>query len=78
VDRSQATDFIVRSLRYDGGFAQCPGMESHGGSTYCAVAALHLMDKLVKLHFGRKKVLGQICNPGGNPSTLSYNATCSL
>ena len=38
--------YIKSCLRYDGGFSQGPGMESHGGSTYCAVAALHLMGRL--------------------------------
>ncbi|KAG2586985.1 hypothetical protein PVAP13_5NG089200 [Panicum virgatum] len=28
---------------YDGGFGMVPGSESHGGGTFCAVAALHLM-----------------------------------
>ncbi|MCL7029570.1 hypothetical protein MKW94_017510, partial [Papaver nudicaule] len=28
---------------YDGGFGLVPGLESHGGATYCAVAALRLM-----------------------------------
>jgi geranylgeranyl transferase type-1 subunit beta len=31
---------------YDYGIGQGPGQESHGGSTYCAVAALHLMGRL--------------------------------
>lgn len=38
--------FIASSQRYDGGFSQGGERESHGGSTYCAVAALHLMDRL--------------------------------
>ncbi len=46
VNKEKATEFIVNSLRYDGGFAQCPGMEAHGGSTYCAVASLSLMGTL--------------------------------
>lgn len=46
INIQKATEFIIRSLRYDGGFAQCPGMESHGGSTYCALAALSLMGTL--------------------------------
>ena len=35
-----------RGQSYDYGFAQGPFQESHGGSTYCAVAALWLMGKL--------------------------------
>ncbi|MCL7025863.1 hypothetical protein MKW94_004807 [Papaver nudicaule] len=34
--------FYVQS--YDGGFGLVPGLESHGGATYCAVAALRLME----------------------------------
>ena len=29
-----------------GGIAQGPYLEAHGGSTYCAVASLYLMDRL--------------------------------
>jgi len=38
--------FIKDSLSYDYGFGQGPGLESHGGSTFCALASLVLMDKL--------------------------------
>jgi geranylgeranyl transferase type-1 subunit beta len=31
---------------YDGGIGQAPCVESHGGSTYCAVASLHLLHRL--------------------------------
>lgn len=31
---------------YEGGFGQAPGAEAHGGSTYCAVASLYLLDRL--------------------------------
>ncbi len=37
-------DWFVQS--YESGFGQGPGLESHGGSTYCALAALTLMDQL--------------------------------
>ncbi|RWS28199.1 geranylgeranyl transferase type-1 subunit beta-like protein [Leptotrombidium deliense] len=33
-------------ISYEGGFGLLPGCEAHGGSTYCAVASLSLMDKL--------------------------------
>ncbi|KAJ4459773.1 putative Geranylgeranyl transferase type-1 subunit beta [Paratrimastix pyriformis] len=49
VDIDRATDFIVRSQAFDGGFAQEPGLEAHGGSTYCAVAALYLMGRLNRI-----------------------------
>jgi geranylgeranyl transferase type-1 subunit beta len=31
---------------YEGAIGQGPGLEAHGGSTYCAIAALVLMDRL--------------------------------
>ena len=46
MDVEKAADYVKKSLRYDGGVAQGPGLESHGGSTYCALAALTLMGKL--------------------------------
>ena len=58
INVDKAAEFIVSSLRYDGGFAQCPGMEAHGGSTYCAVASLFLMDKLgVLTEFQKNKLI---------------------
>lgn len=41
-------DFIKSSIRYDGGLAQGPDLESHGGSTFCGIAALHLCGVLEK------------------------------
>ncbi|XP_014215362.1 geranylgeranyl transferase type-1 subunit beta [Copidosoma floridanum] len=46
VDKEKAVDYIVKSFSYDGGFGQGPGLESHGGSSFCAVASLYLMDEL--------------------------------
>jgi geranylgeranyl transferase type-1 subunit beta len=46
VDRDRATQFILRSESYESALGQGPGQESHGGSTYCGVAALWLMDRL--------------------------------
>jgi len=59
VDREKAYQFILSSQSYDGGIAQGPFQESHGGSTYCAVAALHLMGLLDTLP--RKQELVQWC-----------------
>jgi len=41
-----AVAFIQSSISYDYGIGQGPGQESHGGSTYCGVAALALMNRL--------------------------------
>ncbi|KAJ4808859.1 Geranylgeranyl transferase type-1 subunit beta [Rhynchospora pubera] len=43
MDREKAKDYIIKCQSYDGGFGLIPGSESHGGATYCAVAALFLM-----------------------------------
>lgn len=46
MDIDQTISYIRRSQAYDGGIAQGPGLEAHGGSTFCAVASLVLMKKL--------------------------------
>ena len=43
VDMDMAKDYIRKCTTYDGAMGLHPGQESHGGSTYCAVAALALM-----------------------------------
>ncbi|XP_014486780.1 PREDICTED: geranylgeranyl transferase type-1 subunit beta [Dinoponera quadriceps] len=43
IDIPRATNYILQSISFDGGFGQGPGLESHGGSTFCAVASLILM-----------------------------------
>lgn len=54
INKSLALDFINKSKNYDGAYAQIPGQESHGGSTYCAIASLKLMgyldDECLKSH----------------------------
>ena len=39
LDVQQLVKYIQLSQNYDGGIGLGPGLESHGGSTYCAVAA---------------------------------------
>ncbi|XP_065836516.1 geranylgeranyl transferase type-1 subunit beta-like isoform X2 [Oscarella lobularis] len=46
VDQTKAVDFIVKSQGYDYGIGQGPNQESHGGSTFCAIASLALMNRL--------------------------------
>lgn len=43
MDRDLTLKYIMSSLTYEGAFAQGPGLEAHGGSTFCAVASLMLM-----------------------------------
>lgn len=45
-DKEKAVSFIQDCYGYDGGISPYPGTESHGGSTYCAVASLTLMGQL--------------------------------
>ena len=37
--------WLLRCQTYEGGFGGCPGMEAHGGYSFCGLAALVLMDK---------------------------------
>lgn len=46
VDVDRAVSYIQACRSYDGGFALIPGQEGHGGSTFCAVASLVLMNRL--------------------------------
>ena len=36
---------LPRCQTYEGGFSGCPGMEAHGGYSFCGVAALTLLNK---------------------------------
>ena len=47
-----AVEYVLSCQTYEGGFGLCPGMEAHGGSTYCAVAALALLERLSALGAG--------------------------
>ncbi|XP_055683923.1 geranylgeranyl transferase type-1 subunit beta [Lutzomyia longipalpis] len=46
VDRRRMAQYIRDSIRYDYGVSQHKEMEGHGGTTFCAVAALQLSDQL--------------------------------
>ncbi|KAJ8304361.1 hypothetical protein KUTeg_017944 [Tegillarca granosa] len=46
VDRDAAVKYIQQSVSYEGGIGQGPGLEAHGGSTFCGIASLVLMNKL--------------------------------
>ena len=43
LDRPGLQRFIMACSTHEGAFAQCPGLEAHAGSTFCAVASLSLM-----------------------------------
>jgi len=46
VSKDAAAKYIADSQAYDGGIGMGPGSEGHGGTTYCGMAALLLMDRL--------------------------------
>lgn len=48
IDIPKMVSFITSSISYDGGLAQGPELESHGGSTFCGIAALSLCGVLEK------------------------------
>lgn len=49
VDVDKMVGYIKRSIRYDCGISQHNEMESHGGTTFCALAALDLCGRLDEL-----------------------------
>lgn len=61
MDLEEAANFLFSIQSYEGGFAQNLGRESHGGSTFCAIAALHLMGKLEELPEENKSSLISWC-----------------
>uniref|UniRef100_A0A7S4Q3J6 Prenyltransferase alpha-alpha toroid domain-containing protein n=1 Tax=Alexandrium monilatum TaxID=311494 RepID=A0A7S4Q3J6_9DINO len=56
VDVDAAHGFVLASRSYDGAFGMGPGTESHGGCTYCALAALAMMGRLRGLP-GRERLV---------------------
>ena len=51
--------WLVRCQSYEGGFGGVPGMEAHGGYSFCGLAALMLMGKV-----GRRGGAGHWCRRG--------------
>lgn len=46
VDRGRMKEYVMSSVRYDYGISQHGQMESHGGTTFCALAALQMSGQL--------------------------------
>lgn len=46
MDVQKTINYILESISYDFGIGQGPDLEAHGGTTFCAVAALSLMGQL--------------------------------
>lgn len=49
INQDLCTNFILQCRTYEYAFGQTPGAEAHGGSTFCAIAALALMNRLENL-----------------------------
>lgn len=61
IDTQKTVEFIRRSQGYDYGVGQGPFLESHGGSTFCAVASLVLMGELGALPHAQLEGLKRWC-----------------
>ncbi|GAM17726.1 hypothetical protein SAMD00019534_009010, partial [Acytostelium subglobosum LB1] len=61
VNKDAAVQYIHNSQTYEYGFAQVPGQEAHGGSTYCALASLALMGRLDELR-NRDRLIQWLAN----------------
>ncbi|XP_058448420.1 geranylgeranyl transferase type-1 subunit beta [Malaya genurostris] len=74
VDKRKMADYIMKSIRYDYGISQHYEMESHGGTTFCAIAALqlsgqlHLLEPIVKEKIIRWLVFRQEDGFQGRPN----------
>ena len=53
-------EFIARCQTYEGGLGGYPGVEAHGGYTFCALAAAALINKLELLDL-RNLTVGSTC-----------------
>jgi len=49
IDIEKAVKYIVDSQAFDGGIGLRIGAEGHGGTTYCAIASLYLMNRISDL-----------------------------
>jgi len=63
-DQDRATEYIVASQSYDGGIGIGPNAEGHGGTTYCATAALMLMGRVSALRDHQGLIRWALLNQG--------------
>lgn len=70
IDIDKACQFLLNCLTYEGAFGQNPQSEAHGGSTFCSIAALYLMNKLTILNDYQMERLQQWCL---NRQTTGFN-----
>ncbi|KAI8059745.1 geranylgeranyltransferase type I beta-subunit-like protein [Thamnidium elegans] len=76
INIENTVEHIKQLQSYEHGIAQCPQQEAHGGSTFCGIAALSLMDKLDegvlnKEEFIKWCLLRQISGFQGRPNKLA-------
>lgn len=62
IDVKKCVDYVLNSLSYEGGFGQGPFLEAHGGSTFCAIAALRLFGKLNRLNSSEISLIKRWCH----------------
>lgn len=70
INIEKATNYLLSCLTYEGAFGQNPGSEAHGGSTFCAVASLSLMNQLDSLSEQQAARLKEWCL---NRQTTGFN-----
>jgi len=80
IDTEKMVEYILKSQTYEGAFGQSPGLEAHGGSTYCALAALSMLGKLENLDQRVKDKCQKWCclrlNEGFNGRPNKQDDTC--
>eukprot|EP01059_Diplonema_ambulator_P007081 TRINITY_DN16611_c0_g1_i1.p1 TRINITY_DN16611_c0_g1~~TRINITY_DN16611_c0_g1_i1.p1 ORF type:complete len:315 (+),score=45.25 TRINITY_DN16611_c0_g1_i1:222-1166(+) len=78
IDKDQAIQYVKSCMRYDGGFGANPGCEGHGGTTYCALAALYLMDAFnpSELRTTKKWLVSRLTPTGFNGRPNKDADTC--
>lgn len=62
INVDKTVQYILSSLTYEGAFGQGPYLEAHGGSTFCAVAALWLFKRLDALSERQTERLKHWCH----------------
>jgi len=61
IDKEKMIEWLYSCQNYDGGFGLNPGLESHGGATYCCVASLGLCGALDRMTPRKKEYLIRWC-----------------
>ncbi|CAD6999316.1 geranylgeranyl transferase type-1 subunit beta [Ceratitis capitata] len=76
VDKEKMYQFIISCIRYDNGFSQYLEGEAHGGTSFCALAALelsgqlHRLDEDTKENIKRWLIFRQVNGFQGRPNKM--------